>query len=104
LIWCAGFGEPNGIFVLEKRDSETVSELKLWRVIRPARIILVEPEVWPNLAATAHVRRIPLALVNAWRRRDYLQRQSRFEQPRSREVSVSVAAGECRGEPDEIPV
>jgi|SRR5262249_41154110 len=26
--------EPNGIFVLEKRPSETVSELKLWRVIR----------------------------------------------------------------------
>jgi len=26
--------EPTGIFVLEKRPSETVSELKLWRVIR----------------------------------------------------------------------
>ena len=26
--------EPNGIFVLEKRPSETISELKLWRVIR----------------------------------------------------------------------
>jgi len=26
--------EPNGIFVLEKRPDETVSELKLWRVIR----------------------------------------------------------------------
>ena len=26
--------EPNGIFVLEKRADETVSELKLWRVIR----------------------------------------------------------------------
>jgi 16S rRNA (guanine966-N2)-methyltransferase len=25
---------PNGIFVLEKRPSETISELKLWRVIR----------------------------------------------------------------------
>jgi 3-deoxy-D-manno-octulosonic-acid transferase len=34
-------------------------------VIRPARIILVEAEVWPNLAAIAHTRRIPLALVNA---------------------------------------
>ena len=34
-------------------------------LIRPARIILVEAEVWPNLAAAAHVRRIPLALVNA---------------------------------------
>ena len=26
--------EPNGIFMLEKRPSETISELKLWRVIR----------------------------------------------------------------------
>jgi 3-deoxy-D-manno-octulosonic-acid transferase len=34
-------------------------------VIRPARIVLVEAEVWPNLAAEAHTRRIPLALVNA---------------------------------------
>src|SRR5213596_294509 len=34
-------------------------------VIRPARIALVEAEVWPNLAAEAHARRIPLALVNA---------------------------------------
>src|SRR5439155_27098854 len=34
-------------------------------VIRPARIVLVEAEVWPNLAAEAHARRIPLALVNA---------------------------------------
>jgi 3-deoxy-D-manno-octulosonic-acid transferase len=38
---------------------------RAFSVIRPARIILVEAEVWPNLAATAHVRRIPLALVNA---------------------------------------
>ncbi|PYJ21950.1 MAG: hypothetical protein DME92_04990 [Verrucomicrobia bacterium] len=34
-------------------------------VIRPARIVLVEAEIWPNLAAEAHTRRIPLALVNA---------------------------------------
>ena len=33
--------------------------------IRPAKIVLVEAEVWPNLAAEAHARRIPLALVNA---------------------------------------
>jgi 3-deoxy-D-manno-octulosonic-acid transferase len=34
-------------------------------VIRPARIVLVEAEIWPNLAAEAHARRIPLVLVNA---------------------------------------
>jgi 3-deoxy-D-manno-octulosonic-acid transferase len=34
-------------------------------VIRPARIVLIEAEVWPNLAAAAHARRVPLALVNA---------------------------------------
>ena len=38
---------------------------RAFAVIRPARIILVEAEVWPNLAAEAHARGIPLALVNA---------------------------------------
>jgi 3-deoxy-D-manno-octulosonic-acid transferase len=33
--------------------------------IRPERILLVEAEVWPNLVAAAHARRVPLALVNA---------------------------------------
>ncbi|MGI9087761.1 MAG: 3-deoxy-D-manno-octulosonic acid transferase [Chthoniobacterales bacterium] len=35
------------------------------RLIRPQRIILVEAEVWPNIAAEARHRRIPIALVNA---------------------------------------
>ncbi|MEP7016215.1 MAG: 3-deoxy-D-manno-octulosonic acid transferase [Verrucomicrobiota bacterium] len=34
-------------------------------VIRPARLLLVEAEVWPNLAALAHAREVPIALVNA---------------------------------------
>src|SRR5215471_14747173 len=38
---------------------------RAFSVIRPVRIVLVEAEVWPNLAAAAHARRIPLALVNA---------------------------------------
>ena len=38
---------------------------RAFSVIRPARIVLVEAEVWPNLAAAAHARCIPLALVNA---------------------------------------
>ncbi len=38
---------------------------RAFSVIRPARIVLVEAEVWPNLAAAAHARQIPLALVNA---------------------------------------
>ena len=38
---------------------------RAFSVIRPARIVLVEAEVWPNLSAAAHARRIPLALVNA---------------------------------------
>lgn len=48
------------------------SPLDFWPVMRrafaaigPVRVILVEAEVWPNLAAEAHHRRIPLALVNA---------------------------------------
>jgi 3-deoxy-D-manno-octulosonic-acid transferase len=38
---------------------------RAFSVIRPARIVLIEAEVWPNLAAAAHRRQIPLALVNA---------------------------------------
>jgi 3-deoxy-D-manno-octulosonic-acid transferase len=38
---------------------------RAFSAIRPARIVLVEAEIWPNLAAKAHARRIPLALVNA---------------------------------------
>ena len=38
---------------------------RAFAVIRPERILLVEAEVWPNLAAIARARGIPLALVNA---------------------------------------
>jgi 3-deoxy-D-manno-octulosonic-acid transferase len=38
---------------------------RAFTVIRPVRIVLIEAEVWPNLAAEARNRRIPLALVNA---------------------------------------
>jgi 3-deoxy-D-manno-octulosonic-acid transferase len=38
---------------------------RAFATIRPVKIVLVEAEVWPNLAAEARARRIPLALVNA---------------------------------------
>jgi 3-deoxy-D-manno-octulosonic-acid transferase len=38
---------------------------RAFSVIRPTRILLVEAEVWPNLVAFAHERRIPTVLVNA---------------------------------------
>jgi 3-deoxy-D-manno-octulosonic-acid transferase len=38
---------------------------RAFAVIRPVRIVLIEAEVWPNLAAEAHARRVPLVLVNA---------------------------------------
>ena len=38
---------------------------RAFAAIRPARVVLVEAEVWPNLAAEAHARSNPLALVNA---------------------------------------
>ncbi len=38
---------------------------RAFATIRPKRIVLVEAEVWPNLAACARARGIPLALVNA---------------------------------------
>ncbi len=48
------------------------SPLDFWPITRrafssitPKKIILVEAEVWPNIAAEAHARKIPIALVNA---------------------------------------
>ena len=38
---------------------------RAFAVIRPARILLIEAEIWPNLVAEAHGRRISIALVNA---------------------------------------
>jgi 3-deoxy-D-manno-octulosonic-acid transferase len=38
---------------------------RAFSVIRPVRILLVEAEVWPNLVAFAHERKVPIALVNA---------------------------------------
>lgn len=38
---------------------------RAFNIIRPVGVVLVEAEVWPNLTAIAHQRRIPLALVNA---------------------------------------
>src|SRR5881628_3350589 len=38
---------------------------RAFAVIRPTRIVLVEAEVWPNLVAEAHARRIPVILANA---------------------------------------
>src|SRR6201993_4298168 len=38
---------------------------RAFSVIRPLRIVLVEAEIWPNLAAEARICRIPLALINA---------------------------------------
>ena len=37
---------------------------RAYAVIRPIRVVLVEAEVWPNLAAEALRRGLPLALVN----------------------------------------
>src|SRR2546423_10395941 len=63
------------------------SPLDFWPIIRPAlnvintiRIVLVEAEVWPNLAAEARNRRIPLALVNA---RLSKRSEARFQRFRS---------------------
>jgi 3-deoxy-D-manno-octulosonic-acid transferase len=38
---------------------------RAYAVIRPIRVVLVEAEVWPNLAAEARRRGLPLVLVNA---------------------------------------
>lgn len=38
---------------------------RAFSVIRPAKIVLIEAEIWPNLVAQAHARKIPIALANA---------------------------------------
>lgn len=50
---------------------------RAFSTIRPAKIVLVEAEIWPNLAAKAHAQRIPLVLVNA---RLSPQSEGRFRQ------------------------
>ena len=53
---------------------------RAFAVVRPVRIILVEAEVWPNLAAEARNRRVALALVNA---RLSKRSEARFQRFRS---------------------
>src|SRR5213075_672479 len=53
---------------------------RAFAVVRPVRIILVEAEVWPNLAAEARNRRVPLVLVNA---RLSKRSEARFQRFRS---------------------
>jgi 3-deoxy-D-manno-octulosonic-acid transferase len=38
---------------------------RAFSVIQPAKIVLIEAEVWPNLVAQAHAQKIPIALANA---------------------------------------
>lgn len=38
---------------------------RAYRLIQPSHVVLIEAEVWPNLAAEAQRRGIPIALVNA---------------------------------------
>lgn len=70
-------------------------------VIRPRLVILVEAEVWPNLAAEAHRRSLPLALVNA--------RLSSRSERRFRKFRFAVAPTfrlldlVCVQEPEDVP-
>src|SRR5260370_1173444 len=38
---------------------------RAFSVINPSRIVLIEAEIWPNLVAIAHARRIPICVANA---------------------------------------
>jgi 3-deoxy-D-manno-octulosonic-acid transferase len=38
---------------------------RAFSVIDPRKIVLIEAEIWPNLVALAHARRIPIAVANA---------------------------------------
>lgn len=69
-----------------ERTEVLYSPLDFWPImrrafaaIRPRRIVLVEAEIWPNLAAEARNRRIPLLLVNARLSRRSEARFRRFQ-------------------------
>jgi 3-deoxy-D-manno-octulosonic-acid transferase len=51
---------------------------RAYAAIRPIRVVLVEAEVWPNLAAEARGRGLPLTLVNARLSQRSEQRFRRF--------------------------
>lgn len=51
---------------------------RAFAAIRPAKLVLVEAEVWPNLVAIARRRGIPIALVNARLSRRSERRFRRF--------------------------
>jgi 3-deoxy-D-manno-octulosonic-acid transferase len=73
---------------------------RAFAVIQPTRIVLVEAEVWPNLTAIAHRRRIPLALVNARlspRSERRFQRFNRFVSPYFRKLDLV-----CAQEPEDV--
>jgi len=76
-LWCVLTTTTTTGFALARRSAPPWIEvmytpLDYWPIMRrafsailPARIVLIEAEVWPNIAAAAHARQIPLALVNA---------------------------------------
>ncbi len=73
---------------------------RAFAVIRPVRIVLVEAEVWPNLAAEARARRIPLALVNA---RLSKRSEARFQRFRSLiQPTFRCLDAVCVQEPEDV--
>src|SRR5438045_3249346 len=76
-LWCVLTTTTTTGFALARRSAPPWIEvmytpLDYWPSMRrafsailPVRMVLIEAEVWPSLAAAAHARRIPLALVNA---------------------------------------
>src|SRR5436190_14510274 len=74
---------------------------RAYAVIRPVRVVLVEAEVWPNLAAEARNRRIPLALVNA-----RLSKRSEVRFQRFRSLigpTFRCLDAVCVQEPEDLP-
>ena len=73
---------------------------RAFSVIKPIRIVLVEAEVWPNLAAEARARRIPLALVNA---RLSKRSEARFQRFRSLiQSTFRCLDAVCVQEPEDV--
>lgn len=73
---------------------------RAFAIIRPNEIVLVEAEIWPNLVAIAHHRKVALALVNArlsFRSEQRFRLFNRFLKPYFQKLNLI-----CVQEPEDV--
>jgi len=96
----AGLPEAEDIVVLYNPIDFPPTVERALHLIRPALIILIEAEVWPNLCIQAKRRHIPIALVNA---RMSPRSESRYRRARGLVAPVfSLLESVCVQEAEDI--